>query len=331
MARRGAAKLSETGLGERSAPNWEDLRIALAVARARSLARAADALGIDPATVSRRVAAAEARLGAILFVRSTVGIDLTDAGRALVDRATEMEIRVERLREQVTDRGAISGVVRIFCAPWTASRLAASGVPSLRATHPGIELHLVATQQGCGVASGEPSIGLWFGKATRLGDFAIRLGDVPFAVYTRTGAAPDNDGLALAYRNDDVSAHLTAPQGDAVALAPGMPLHNAPTFAMSASDPLVLREAAHAGLGAALLPMCLGEGDPLLENRSPDGKAAKCAMMLHANPDIIQLRRVQAVIETIRRRFDVLFGARSQLASSDPRGCRPARTENAER
>jgi DNA-binding transcriptional LysR family regulator len=90
-------------------PNWEDLRIALAVARAQSLARAADILGVDPGTVSRRIGAAEAALGTILFVRSKTGVTLTDAGRALLTRAAEMEARARRLVEEVAEPGPIAG------------------------------------------------------------------------------------------------------------------------------------------------------------------------------------------------------------------------------
>ena len=50
--------------------DWNDVRFFLAVARRRTLARAAIALGVDQTTVGRRIASLEARLGVSLFTRS---------------------------------------------------------------------------------------------------------------------------------------------------------------------------------------------------------------------------------------------------------------------
>jgi DNA-binding transcriptional LysR family regulator len=50
--------------------DWDDLRVFLAVARAESLSGAGRALRLDPATVGRRIARLEERLGAALFAKS---------------------------------------------------------------------------------------------------------------------------------------------------------------------------------------------------------------------------------------------------------------------
>ena len=58
--------------------NWDDLKIALAIARAGSMSRAADLLGMDQSTVGRRLAALEAALGEV-FIRA--GEDRHDPNR----------------------------------------------------------------------------------------------------------------------------------------------------------------------------------------------------------------------------------------------------------
>ena len=60
--------------------NWDDVRIFLAVARAGQILGAARRLGLNHATVSRRVAALEESLNARLFRRLTTGSELTPAG-----------------------------------------------------------------------------------------------------------------------------------------------------------------------------------------------------------------------------------------------------------
>ena len=45
-------------------PQWDDLKVFLAVARAETLSRAGQSLRMDPATVGRRIARLEAAYGA---------------------------------------------------------------------------------------------------------------------------------------------------------------------------------------------------------------------------------------------------------------------------
>src|SRR5271165_6109954 len=60
--------------------DWDNVRVFLAVARAGQFVAAAKRLKLDHATVSRRIAALEAALGAKLFDRRTTGAKLTSAG-----------------------------------------------------------------------------------------------------------------------------------------------------------------------------------------------------------------------------------------------------------
>ena len=58
----------------------DDLKIFIAAADTKSLTAAADKLGMTIATVSRRIAALEAKLGSVLLHRSTKGLTLTTVG-----------------------------------------------------------------------------------------------------------------------------------------------------------------------------------------------------------------------------------------------------------
>ena len=60
---------------------WDDLRIFLAVLRAGSFSGAAEALGVEQSTISRRIAQLESELGHALFDRTLEGWDqLRDGG-----------------------------------------------------------------------------------------------------------------------------------------------------------------------------------------------------------------------------------------------------------
>src|SRR5689334_3346044 len=95
-------------------PNWDDLRIFLAVARAGRVAGAARQLEVEHSTVARRLAALERNVGAALFYRTAGGYQLTPQGATVLNGAEAMERGVlgfgARLREQSR---ALTGRVRV--------------------------------------------------------------------------------------------------------------------------------------------------------------------------------------------------------------------------
>src|SRR5438552_17256134 len=59
----------------------------LSVARHRSFRRAAAELGVTPSAISQAVRALEVRIGAVLFIRTTRSVGLTEAGARFHARA----------------------------------------------------------------------------------------------------------------------------------------------------------------------------------------------------------------------------------------------------
>ena len=76
---------------------------------------------------------------------------------------------------------------------------------------------------------------------------------------------------------------------------------------LTATDSTVLRAGIRAGMGKGLLPMCLAEGDPLLERVAPGAPDLTRTLHLHAHPDMIQTARVQATISWLRESFAQAF------------------------
>src|SRR5262245_37870251 len=85
---------------------------------ARSLSRAASELGVPRATLSRRLARLERRIGARLLRRSTRSLLLTDAGEALYRHARIVLDAVEQAEASVrqTDQ-AVRGDLRVSVPP----------------------------------------------------------------------------------------------------------------------------------------------------------------------------------------------------------------------
>src|SRR5713226_6448988 len=93
---------------------WDDLKYFLAVTRAGNVTNAARRLKFSIATVSRRVAALERRLGARLFDRKASGYTLTEAGAAILIKAEEIEQAVLSVERQALGRDlSPTGKVRL--------------------------------------------------------------------------------------------------------------------------------------------------------------------------------------------------------------------------
>jgi DNA-binding transcriptional LysR family regulator len=125
--------------------DWDDLRVFLAVARAESLSGAGRALRLDPATVGRRVARLEERLGAALFAKSPQGYGLTGQGQGLLAHAERAEQAVTAAREEVRgEAGGLSGQVRIGAPDGCANYVLPQVCAAIAGANPGLEIQIVA-------------------------------------------------------------------------------------------------------------------------------------------------------------------------------------------
>ncbi len=125
------------------------LRYFLAAAEAGSLSRAAVQIRVAQPALSQQVAALETEFGQALFLRHARGVTLTEAGRRLRERATEILRQVDLVHDEVTvDAACPAGSVALGLA--TAFNTAFS-VPVLvraRRLYPRIRLHLVESMSG---------------------------------------------------------------------------------------------------------------------------------------------------------------------------------------
>lgn len=142
--------------------NWDDYRYFLAVARSGSLSRAGQQLGVDHATVSRRIKALEEALGIKLFHRSPGGYSLTRDGEALVGMAERMESAAVQAEGVFSGSGreSLSGPVRIGVPEGVAAYIVVEAAQSLCERYPKLEIQMIALPQR-------------FSLAKREADFAI--------------------------------------------------------------------------------------------------------------------------------------------------------------
>ncbi len=141
--------------------DWDDLRVFLAVARGESLSAAGRVLKRDPATVGRRITRLEEVMGAPLFARSPQGYGLTEAGTRLMAHAEEAEQAVMRGAEALDRQtGTLSGQVRIGAPDGCANFLLPQVCARIAASHPELELHVVALPRVVNLSKREADIAI---------------------------------------------------------------------------------------------------------------------------------------------------------------------------
>ncbi|MCL5777237.1 LysR family transcriptional regulator [Limibaculum sp. FT325] len=126
--------------------DWDDLRFVLAAAREGGFSGAARALGVNHATVSRRIAGLEARLGVRLFDRLPRGIVPTAAGERALETARRAEAEMLGLAQDLAGRDrALAGPLTVT-APQLLIAVHLAGVfAAYGARHPGVELTVNAS------------------------------------------------------------------------------------------------------------------------------------------------------------------------------------------
>lgn len=231
---------------------WDDLRIFLAVAESRSLSAAARRLATSQPTVSRRLAALEARTGEPLFERGVAGATLTAYGERLLEPARNMAqwaAEVDRAAE--SRETSPRGLVRITAPPGLAFEVVAPLAATLREELPQVQLEVLATTRYLDLGRREADLALRFERQQQrdvvsLAEVESEVAAFANAAYARSlprgyGAA-DLRWIAWAPPYQDLF-----PNPQLAKLVPGF----VPAFA--SDDYLVQVRAAIEGVGAMFL------------------------------------------------------------------------------
>ncbi len=234
---------------------FEALKAFVLIAEEGGFTRAAAELGVSKSAASRQISALESDLGAALFKRTTRQVEPTEAGQAYLDKVKIILADLEGAdRAVAAPQNDLAGPMRI-AAPVTlgTSRLAAI-IADFMARHPLLVADIVLTdrfvdarEDGFDVvlgleAAASETIGL------RLLPLEAGLFASPEYIASRgrpqaPSDLPRHPALCLGARGRHVSWHLRG-QIEPVQVTPRLASNHAS----------VIREAALAGLGIALLP-----------------------------------------------------------------------------
>ncbi|MEJ1115775.1 LysR family transcriptional regulator [Paenarthrobacter sp. CCNWLY172] len=295
-------------------PNPDDLLIFLTVSRSGKFTTAAQALGLNHTTVSRRIAALEKALGGRILARAAGGWEVTELGAEAVLVAERIEAAVGALGPSDHAPDPITGVVRMTATDGFSAYIAAPAVSRLRREHPGLSVEIVtvtrrALQQRSGldieVVVGTPQVHR--AEAIRLGEY--RLGMYASRAYLEDNGTPSSiEELTQHQLVYFVDSMLQVDDLDA-------PRRLVPTMrdGLSSTNVFVHVEATRAGAGVGFLPCFMADRHTDLVRLLPADFAELLPYWMVLRPDSMRRPAVAAVVQALReeteQRREALLGA----------------------
>jgi DNA-binding transcriptional LysR family regulator len=164
-------------------PNWDDLKVLLALSRRGSVAGAARELEVDHSTVSRRLTALEEVLGAQLLIRGGREFSWTAEGQAMVAAAEEVEATIVNATRQVRSaKLEVAGTVRVATTPGFLTILAPV-LPNFLKRYPALKFEFSASLDRVDLARGDADIAVRFAKPAEPDLIARHVTDAGWYLY----------------------------------------------------------------------------------------------------------------------------------------------------
>jgi DNA-binding transcriptional LysR family regulator len=273
--------------------DWENLRHFVVLAREGTLSAAARLLGVDHATVARRVAALETDTGLKLVDRRARSYQLTDDGRRIAATAMPMEEAAFAVGRAVqAARPGLRGEVSISSPPSLANALIAPRLFLLRRLHPGIRIKLIGEKRTASLNRREADVALRLSRPQEPGLIARKIGSFGFGLYGASSYLKATPRHAFDFITYDDSMDDAPQQKWLQTIAAG-----GSEIVLRTNDLENQAAAARTGLGVAVLPDFLGGPDPRLERYDITPAPPNRDVWLLVHRDLRQAPLVRAVME----------------------------------
>jgi DNA-binding transcriptional LysR family regulator len=228
----------------------------VSVAARGSLTAAANAEGVAPAVIGRRIDALEERLGVKLLVRTTRKITLTHEGSAFLEDCQRLLADLANAEASVSAGGVkASGYLRVTAPAGFGRRHVAPLVPRFIEQHPDVNVSLNLSDRVVDIVNES------YDCAVRVGDLpdssliSVRMADnrrlcVATPAYLKRAGTPQHPNELLRHQCLTLSSDASQTRGWAF-MVDGAVTHLRPSGRLDCSDGQVLHDWCVAGLGIA--------------------------------------------------------------------------------
>jgi DNA-binding transcriptional LysR family regulator len=243
---------------EQASPDILDIVAFVRVAETGAFARAAERMGIAKSILSRRVARLEQALGAKLLTRTAQGAHPTEIGRLYFERASnilaELEAAQEVVAEQVTQ---VAGPIRLSAPLSFGIQYLAPALADFGRAHPRVDLDVSLEDRRVDLVGGGFDLAIRIGTLTDSALVARKITRVT-AAFVASPDYLDRTGRPthpreLQGRDLLVYSNISPGQQFRIRVGSGFETIRGPVR-LRADNGDLLREAACAGLGIAVLP-----------------------------------------------------------------------------
>ena len=140
--------------------NWDDLRYFSALVDAGTVSAAANRLGVNHVTVSRRIDRLEDAMKVRLFSKTNEGYVLTLEGEALYQHMPSIEDIFEKINGSIGSSDESARSVRISTVESLATMVLAPNLASLKARFPRLTIYLDISSRNVNIAKRESDIAI---------------------------------------------------------------------------------------------------------------------------------------------------------------------------
>ena len=286
--------------------SWDDVRLFLAVAEARSMTTAARRLGLGQPTVSRRLQELERQLGYALFQRSVHGAELTAEAQRLVEPARRMaEWAAEVSRSASQQKGPPQGLVRITAPPYTCADFLGPFARRVREELPGVRLEIISAIGNLDLVRREADIALRRERPGQRDLALVHSLSVPAGIFATSAyrkRLPKKPSLSdIGFVSWAAPLEHLSPTPELTKLLPGF----RPVFA--SNDILVQLAAAESSVGAMVLPRVRhrhSRASPLVLLDFDLGERANTTSHLVVAKTALSVPHIRAVTELLQAEME---------------------------
>jgi DNA-binding transcriptional LysR family regulator len=164
-----------------------DLVLFVEVARTASFRRAAARLEMPASTLSRRIAALEARLGVALFVRTTRSVALTSAAKPYLERCLEVLEAAERAQAALDGSQDRQTRLRIAMPVDLGVEMLGPAIATFADAHPGLRIEFDLSSRAVDLWSDPVDLALRIGKPMDDRVVARKIGEIASGLYAAPG------------------------------------------------------------------------------------------------------------------------------------------------
>lgn len=277
--------------------NWDDARIFLAVARQGQILGAARSLGLNHATVARRLTALELALGSRLFTRNTNGTEISSEGERFLTHAERMESAMLAATASAGANTAIDGTVRVGAPDGFGVAFLAPRLGELAERHKGLRIELVPVPRAFSLSRREADIAVTLERPREGRLVARKLTDYRLGLYAAQSYL-DRHGTPASL--DDLASHRLV--GYVEDLLYTASLDYTGEFlkgwrsSVAVSSAMGQTEAVRAGAGIGILHAFMAAGDARLVPVLPQHALTRSYWTV-VHEDLRAIRRVALVAE----------------------------------